>query len=177
MPSRTEPIAHSRGLALLLAALGITGAVLGWRAMVGLVPVDPAWTSMAARLGAAALALVPTALVLWFFLVAQMATRLWTAAFEPLRAPDGAFLRTNQRIIGNTMEQMLVFCPALLALAAGVPAARMPDVVALALIFAAARLLFWLGYLIRPMLRAPGMAATFASSTAAVFAAIWVWLA
>lgn len=172
-----EPVAHSRGLALLLAAIGVTAAVLGWRALAGIVPIDPAWSSMAARLGVAALALLPAAGVLWFFLVAQMACRLWTAAFEPLRAPDGAFLVTNQRIIGNTLEQLLVFAPSLLALAAGVPAARMAEVIALGLVFAVARLAFWLGYLVRPMLRAPGMAATFATTTASLGGAIWIWLA
>lgn len=75
------------------------------------------------------------------------------------------------------MEQLLCFIPALFALAAGVTAALMPKVVALGLIFAAARLVFWLGYLARPVLRATGMAATFATVTATIAAAIWVWLA
>lgn len=166
----------SRGLSLLLAAIGITAALLGWHGLRGLIQADPAWSSMATRLGAASLALTPAAGTLWLMLAAQMATRMATAAFDPIRQPDGPFLRTNQRAIGNTLEQMWVFCPALLALAAGAPAQRMPDVLALAIVFAAARLVFWLGYLTRPILRAPGMAATFAASSATLAAAIWVWL-
>ena len=62
-------------------------------------------------------------------------------------------------------------------LAAGGPAARMAPIVALAWVFALARLAFWIGYLAATRLRAPGMAATFAVNLATLISAIWVWLA
>ena len=167
----------SRGLSLLLGAIGVAAAVLGWHGLIGQIAPDPTWPSTAARLGSASVALIPAAAVLWLMLATQMAVRMALGAFEPAHQPDGPFLRTNQRAITNTLEQMLIFVPSLLALATGVPATRMPEVLALALTFAAARLVFWLGYLARPMLRAPGMAASFACSTAALGAAIWAWLA
>ena len=79
----------------------------------------------------------------------------------------------NQRVIANTIEQMAVFVPALLALAAGAPAARMAPIVALALVFALARLAFWVGYHAGTRLRAPGMAATLAINVATLVAAAW----
>lgn len=166
----------SRALALLLGAIGIAAATLLWRALVPLIPPDPGWPSMAARLGAAALALLPAAAALWLMIVAQMAARMALGIIDPVRTPDTKFLATNQRAIGNTVEQMLVFAPALFALSAGAPPTAMPQVVALALIFAAARVTFWLGYLARPLLRAPGMAATFATTSITLGSAIWVWL-
>jgi hypothetical protein len=48
----------------------------------------------------------------------------------------------------------------------------MPGVVALGVVFAVARLVFWGGYLIGPLLRAPGMAATFAVNVATFVTAV-----
>lgn len=176
-PTRASGEPHaSRALALLLGAIGITAATLLWHGIVPLIPADPGWPSMATRLGAAALALLPAAAALWLMVVAQMAARMLLGAIDPVRMPDTQFLATNQRAISNTVEQMLVFAPALLALSAGAAATAMPQVIALALVFAAARLGFWLGYLARPLLRAPGMAATFATTSVTLASAIWVWL-
>lgn len=174
-PVPAEPH-ESRALALLLGTLGIAAATLLWHGIVPLVPPDPGWPSMATRLGAAALALLPAAAALWLMIVAQMAARMVLGIIDPVRAPDTKFLATNQRAISNTVEQLLVFAPALLALSAGAPPTAMPHILALALTFAAARLAFWLGYLARPLLRAPGMAATFATTTATLGAAVWAWL-
>ena len=174
-PVSGEPHA-SRALALLLGAIGIAAATLLWHGIIPLIPADPGWPSMATRLGAASVALLPTAAALWLMIVAQMGGRMLAGAIDPVRQPDTHFLRTNQRAISNTVEQMLVFAPALLALSAGAPATAMPQVVALALTFAAARIIFWLGYLARPLLRAPGMAATFATTSITLGSAIWVWL-
>ena len=176
IPMPVLPATQSRGLSLLLASAGIAAGILGWHSVAGLIPPDPAWSSMAARLGTAALALLPGAIVLWLMIAAQMATRIISGRFNPTEGRDNHFLLINQRAIGNTVEQSLCFIPALLALAAGVGAPLMPKVIALALVFAAARLIFWLGYLARPVLRAPGMAATFVTVTATLAGAVWVWL-
>jgi len=175
LPIPPTPV-PSRGLSLLLACAGIAAGVLGWRSLAVQVPTDPAWSSMAARLGAASLAMLPAAVVLWAMIATQMVARFVTGRFDPTDGTDGHFLRVNQRSIANTVEQSAIFLPALLALAAGVTAAPMPQIIALALVFAAARLLFWAGYLAHNLLRAPGMAATFATVTATLAAAIWVWL-
>ena len=57
-----------------------------------------------------------------------------------------------------------------------VAAAQMGAVTALGVVFALARLVFWIGYLIAPIARAPGMAATFAATLSALAAAAWFWV-
>jgi uncharacterized MAPEG superfamily protein len=131
---------------------------------------------MAMRVGVAAACLLPAAGVLLAMTLVQSAARYLTGVFDPLAGRDGRFLLLNQRVIGNTLEQMAVFVPALLALAAGADGRAMPQVMALALVFALARLAFWVGYLLSPLLRGPGMAATFAASAAALVWAGAAWL-
>ncbi len=164
-----------RGLSLLLAATGAVAGLLTWRGLAAIIPADPAAASMAVRLGLGAAYLLPACGVLAAMILAQMAARFWQGAFDPTAGKDGRFLRVNQRVISNTVEQMAILVPAMLALAAGAPSARMAEVLALPPVFALARLLFWAGYLAAPLLRAPGMAASFSASAAALGWALAVW--
>jgi hypothetical protein len=165
-----------RGLALLLWACGAVAALLLWRLFVPLMPADAAASSMAVRLGMASALLLPGAFVLAAMILAQMLGRLATGATDPLVGRESRFLLVNQRVIDNTIEQTLLFLPGFLALAAGVSAVHLPEVLALAPVFAAARLAFWAGYLVTPMARAPGMVATYATNVATLVAAAWFWL-
>ena len=108
-------------------------------------------------------------------IAAQMWLRARSGALDPPAGQDDASLQVNQRALTNTVEQLAGFVPALLAVAAGVSSDRMRFVVAAGVVFAVARLVFWGGYLLGPMMRAPGMAATFAVNIATLAAAIWVW--
>lgn len=165
-----------RGLSLLLAVCGAIVAFLIWRALVPLMVVNVEMTSTAVRLGLAAAWLLPACFVLAAMVAAQMTGRFTAAAFDPLAGGDSRFLLVNQRVISNTVEQTLIFAPALLALAAASPGAQMPAVLAAAAVFALARLVFWAGYLVAPMARAPGMAATMAVVVATLLAAASAWL-
>ncbi len=164
-----------RGLSLLLGVCGAVAAVLAWQALMPLLPLDSAGSSMAVRLGRGCAALLPAAGVLALMLLAQMALRFAAGAIDPLAGQDGRWLLVNQRVITNTVEQMAVFVPALLALAGGVSAARMGEVTAAGLVFAGARLLFWAGYLAAPIGRSFGMAATLVTTLGTLGAAAWVW--
>ena len=166
-----------RGLSLLLSVAGAIAGFLMWRGLTMIIPTDPAATSMAVRLGLGAASLLPACCVLLSMILAQMAVRFWQGIFDPTAGKDGRFLRINQRVISNTVEQLAILSPAMVALAAGSSAARMAEVLALALVFALARLVFWAGYLISPVMRAPGMAASFVVSTVVVGWALAVWLA
>jgi uncharacterized MAPEG superfamily protein len=161
---------------MLFGGCGAVAALLGWWALAPRVPADPGWASMAMRLGQGAAALLPGAGVLALMILAQMALRLAGGVIDPLAGRETRALLVNQRAISNTVEQFAVFAPALLALAAGVPGARMADVIALGLVFAGARLLFWLGYLAAPAGRAFGMAATLMVTLGTLGAAAWVWV-
>ena len=165
-----------RGLSLLLGTAGAVAGFLTWIGLSDLLPADPAAASMSVRLGLAAFSLLPAVAVLAAMVLAQMIARFWQGAFDPGAGKDGQFLRLNQRVISNSVEQIAILAPAILALAAGAPGVQMGQVIALAWVFALARLLFWAGYLISPMLRAPGMAASFAVCLAALGWAVFVWV-
>jgi len=165
-----------RGLSLLLALTGTIAGYLAWRGLAALIPADPNTASMAVRIGQGAASLLPAAGVLAAMILTQMAVRFWQGKFDPTAGKDGRYLIVNQRVISNTVEQMAVFAPAMLALAAGAPSSRMAEVLAVPLVFALARLVFWAGYLTAPVLRAPGMAASFLACLAALGAAVAVWV-
>jgi uncharacterized membrane protein YecN with MAPEG domain len=159
---------------ILPGLAGVAVAILAWWLLAAVAP--EAHAGVAPHLALALAALLPGVAVLMAMILVQSSTRAMTGAIDPLAGTDSAFLRTNQRAITNTIEQLAVFVPALLALAAGAPAARMAPIVALAYVFALARLAFWAGYLSGSRLRAPGMAATFAINVAALVAAACVWV-
>lgn len=159
---------------VLLPVAGVAVAILACWLVAAVAP--GAVAGVAPHLALALAALLPSVGLLAAMILVQMGVRGMTGAIDPLAGTDSVFLRTNQRVITNTVEQLAVFVPALLALAAGAPAAIMGPIVALAYVFALARLAFWIGYLAGTRLRAPGMAATFAVNAATLLAAAWVWL-
>jgi uncharacterized membrane protein YecN with MAPEG domain len=136
-----------------------------------LPPIAAATT--ADRLGLAAVALLPGVAVLALMIGVQMLLRFATGAFDPTAGSDGRALIRTQRTITNTVEQLAVFVPAMLALAAS--GASMRGVAALGIVFGVARLAFWIGYAIHPLARAPGMAATAACSLGALGWAGLAW--
>jgi hypothetical protein len=73
--------------------------------------------------------------------------RLMSPAFNPLEGFETPRLRVNQRYLQNTLEQTVVFAPALFGLAAYSPTgAAMRAVVATSVVWTLGRILFWLGY-------------------------------
>jgi uncharacterized MAPEG superfamily protein len=159
---------------LLAPLAGLVVAYGVWRVLAGLLAPEPA--DAARRMTVACAAVLPSVGVLLAMIVAQMIGRNVACAIDPTTGRDSRFLVTNQRVISNTVEQLVAFVPALLALAAGVRPDRMGQVVALALVFALARLAFWIGYLAGARLRAPGMAVTLAVNLITLLAAARAWL-
>ena len=159
----------------LFWAAGLVGAAILWWVLDAVVPAMASAADTGMRLGMATASLLPAVAVMLAMVQAQMLGRARTGAIDPTAGQDGAFLVVNQRALSNSAEQMACFAPSLLALAAGVTPGRMPGVIALGLVFSAARLVFWLGYLRAPLLRAPGMTATFAVNLVTFGAAVWVW--
>ena len=131
---------------------------------------------MAVRLGQGCAALLPGAAVLALMVLGQMALRFAAGIADPMAGRETRWLLVNQRVISNTVEQFVIFVPALLALSAGITGARMGEVTALGVVFAAARLVFWVGYLIAPIGRAVGMAGTLVATLSALVAAAWFWV-
>ena len=165
---------QSRWWTLLGSAVGISLAFAIWQGLARILPVGMAG-GLPERLALACAALLPVVCVLNLMLMLQMRLSVRTCAVDPLAGRVDAWLQVNQRALTNTVEQLAGFVPALLALAAGVASGWMRFVVAAGLVFALARLVFWAGYLLGPLARAPGMAATFAINVSTMVGAILVW--
>lgn len=155
------------------SGIGLGGAAALFVALDWLLPPIVAATT-GDRLGVATVALLPGAGVLAVMIGVQMLLRFATGTFDPTRGSDGPALIRLQRTITNTVEQLTLFAPAMLALAAS--GAPMRGVAALGIVFAVARVAFWIGYAIDPLARAPGMAATGACSVGALGWAALAWL-
>ena len=73
--------------------------------------------------------------------------RLRSPAIDPLSGCETRRMRVNLRYLQNTLEQLVVFVPGLLGLAAYSPdGSAMRRVAAATVVWVAARIAFWIGY-------------------------------
>jgi len=93
-------------------------------------------------------------------------------AIDGSRLPESRSLEINLRYNSNTLEQTVLALVAWPLLALWLPADRLGLIPLLAVLFAAGRAAFWVGYLIAPWARAFGFALTFYPTVA-----VYVWLA
>ncbi|MBP2230258.1 hypothetical protein J2847_003561 [Azospirillum agricola] len=100
------------------------------------------------------------ALVLFAMAGGVMLARALGRAFNPIEDPESRLQRVSQRVLANSVEQTLIFVPALAALVATLPLPDLGVPVVATWLFVIGRLLFWGGYLVHPFARAPGMAMT-----------------
>jgi hypothetical protein len=101
------------------------------------------------------------AIVPFFIMIATVGnSRFLSEAIDPTRHAESRTMEIDGRVADNTLQQNFVFAVASLALGAVVPLRHLQVVWACAIVFVVARAVFWLGYRINPLYRAPGMAAT-----------------
>ncbi len=86
--------------------------------------------------------------------------RFLSDAIDPLRHAESEGMEINARVVDNTVQQTLLFVVSTLALATYLPSGAVQLIPALVIVFIIARFVFWVGYRINPLYRAPGMAAT-----------------
>ena len=111
---------------------------------------------LAYALGANVFALVP----LFVMLITVGNERFFSDAIDPTRHAENLKMEVNGRVADNTLQQNFLFAVATLALSTLVPSQYLQVVWACAVVFVVARFVFWLGYRIDPLYRAPGMSAT-----------------
>ena len=84
--------------------------------------------------------------------------RLASAAFDPLAGQESHRLKVYIRYLQNTLEQVVLFVPGVFALAVYCDSgSSMRAVVASSLVWALARLAFWIGYHLGPQHRVAGL--------------------
>lgn len=121
----------------------------------------PAIADMALdRLAYALRANVFATLPLFIMLAAVGNARFLSQAIDPTKHAESRSMEIDGRVADNTLQQNFIFAIASLALSTTVPLTHVQIVWACAIVFAAARAGFWLGYRLNPLYRAPGMAAT-----------------
>jgi hypothetical protein len=86
--------------------------------------------------------------------------RFLSNAIDPLRHAEDRAMEINGRVVDNTLQQNFVFLLGTLALSTFLTSATIKLIPALVAVFILARIVFWIGYRIDPLYRAPGMAAT-----------------
>jgi hypothetical protein len=87
-------------------------------------------------------------------------SRFLSDAIDPTRRVESAVMQIDGRVADNTLQQNFVFAIASTALSTVVPLAYLQVVWACTIVFMAARFVFWFGYRMHPLYRAPGMSAT-----------------
>ncbi|UEM21825.1 MAPEG family protein [Skermanella mucosa] len=159
----------------LISAAGVVfGTALAWGGLALFWPGPMAGSGSAAdRLALAAGLLVWPALLLVHMVFAVALARFFTAAFDPLNDPESRFQRRAQRALSNSVEQVAVYVPAMLSAAALADPGDIRFAGVMTGLFCVSRLLFWVGYLIHPYLRAPGMIMTLNVNVAIVGYALY----
>jgi hypothetical protein len=136
-------------------------------------PAGPTLATSADRLAYAAQLLVGVAVIVLLMVSACFRVFDTAAAEDPFANAESNAWRVHQRVLQNTVEQSLIFVPALLALAVRVDAAHTHVLPLLTVLWCGGRILFWLGYRISPILRGPGFEWTLYSSVAALGWFVW----
>ena len=126
------------------------------RALPAPVIVDILGERLSYALRANVVALVP----FFVMLITVGNSRFLSEAIDPTRHAESRSMEIDGRVADNTLQQNLVFAVASLALSTIVPLQHLQVVWACAIVFVIARAVFWLGYRINPLYRAPGMSST-----------------
>src|SRR5262245_2999971 len=142
------------------AASGVVAMVLGVWLLTLLLPApriaDQPGARLAYALGANVFALVP----FFIMLITVGNSRFLSDAIDPTRNAESPSMQIDGRVADNTLQQNFVFAVASLALSTLVPLGQLQVVWACAIWFVVARAVFWVGYRINPLYRAPGMSGT-----------------
>ena len=113
------------------------------------------------------------AMPLFLMIVAIGNARFGGEAIDPTRGGEGKAMLINGRVADNTLQQFVLFLVGSLALAVTVPADYVQVVGAAAITFFVARIVFWIGYRIDPLYRAPGFSSTAYLNIGLLLASLW----
>lgn len=148
---KTVAIGAASGVILMSATVWILTMTL---------PAPAIADTLEERLAYALRANVFATLPLFIMLATVGNARFLSQAIDPTKHAESRSMEIDGRVADNTLQQNFIFAIASLTLSTAVPLARLQIVWACAIVFVAARTVFWLGYRLNPLYRAPGMSAT-----------------
>ena len=103
--------------------------------------------------------------------------RFLSEAIDPTLGKEDRTTIVNGRVADNTTQQFLLFLVGITALSVSLPIDKISYVPAVAITFVVSRLVFWVGYRMQPLYRAPGFASTAYLNLSMFIAVIWMRLA
>jgi hypothetical protein len=159
------------------AASGIAGMVLLVWAIATFFPTPQVVDNNADRLAYAMRWSVVAVLPLFFMLVAVGNERFLSEAIDPTLGKESQKMVVNGRVADNTLQQFVCFLVGICALSVSLPIERISYVPAVAIAFVICRTIFWIGYRINPLYRAPGFSSTAYMNIFMYIAVLWMRLA
>src|SRR6476620_10698 len=148
---RVVAIGAASGVILMSASVWILTSTLPTASIAGM---------LGERLAYALRANVFATLPLFIMIATVANSRFLSDAIDPTPRAESRSMEIDGRVVDNTLQQNFVFAIASLALSTVVPLQHLQVVWACAIVFVIARAVFWLGYRINPLYRAPGMSST-----------------
>ena len=142
------------------AASGVVAMALSVWILTVELPTPGIADALGDRMAYALRANVVAVLPLFIMFVMIGNSRFLSEAIDPTRHAESRSMQIDGRVADNTLQQNFVFVIASLALSTTIPLHNLQVVWACAIVFVAARGVFWLGYRVGPLYRAPGMSAT-----------------
>jgi hypothetical protein len=156
------------------AASGVASMLVAMWLLSTRLPAPVGVETLVDRLAYAARWLAFAALPLFAMVAAVGNARFLGEAIDPTLGAENKAMVVNGRVADNTTQQFLLFAAGSLALAASLQPGHMGVVRAAAIVFVAARIVFWIGYRIHPLYRAPGFAGTAYLNLGLLLAALWL---
>jgi len=159
------------------AASGIAGMVILVWLICSAMPDPQVVDAPSNRLAYAARWSVVAVLPLFVMLAAVGNARFLSEAIDPTIGKESPKLVVDGRVADNTLQQFVCFLVGILALSVSVPVGWIRVIPAVAITFVICRTVFWIGYRIRPLYRAPGFASTAYMNAFMYIAVLWLRLA
>jgi hypothetical protein len=155
------------------AASGVLAMIAGVAVLYHLWPAAVGFSTPGERLAYAFQADAFAVLPLLLGIVAVGNNRFLSEAIDPTLRKEDVATQINGRVVDNTLQQFVLFLVATAALSINLTATEMRLIPAATIIFIVARTVFWIGYRLHPLYRAPGMAATAYLNVGLLGFALW----
>ena len=159
------------------AAIGVIGMMLLVWLISTTIPEPQVVDAPGNRLAYAVRWSVVAVLPLFAVFVAIGNARFLSEAIDPTLGKESQTMIVDGRVAENTLQQFVCFLVGILALSVSVPIGWISVVPAVAITFAICRIVFWIGYRIHPLYRAPGFSSTAYMNLFMYIAVIWLRLA
>src|SRR4249920_1736529 len=142
------------------AASGVAAMALCVWILTTTLPAPSIADAVAERLAYALQANIVAIVPFFIMLITVGNSRFLSEAIDPTRRAESRSIEIDGRVADNTLQQNFVFAVASLSLSTIVPLDHLQVVWSCVIVFVVARAVFWLGYRLNPLYRAPGMSAT-----------------